>query len=162
MLIEAKVVADELGVTLIVNDRVGIAIAAGITAVHLGQDDLPPAAARQLLGEDAFIGYSTHSVEQATEAAAMPIDYIAIGPVFATTTKENPDPVVGLEGLARVKDAIGEIPLVAIGGISLEQLHDVFRAGASSAAIIGDVHRGGRITDNYRILEEKAENVKQD
>lgn len=159
-LLEAKSTADELGVTLVVNDRVDIAIAAGINAVHLGQDDLPPAAARKLLGENAVIGYSTHSVEQAIEAVALPLDYIAIGPIFATNTKADPDPVVGLEGLSRVRKAIGDMPLVAIGGITLDRLEDVFSAGADSVAIIGGLHTAGNIAANYRELHAKAANVK--
>lgn len=158
-LLEAKKAADELGVTLVVNDRVDIAIAAGIDAVHLGQDDLPPAAARQMLGENAVIGYSTHSVEQAIEAAAFPLDYIAIGPIFPTNTKENPDPVVGLNGLSRVRDAIGDKPLVAIGGITLDSLHQVFSAGADSVAIISGIHMLGNISANYIELQARATNV---
>ena len=160
-LLAAKKVANEFGVTLVVNDRADIAIAAGIDAVHLGQGDLPPSAARRLLGEHGVIGYSTHSVEQAVKAAAMPIDYIAIGPIFTTTTKEDPDPVVGLDGLSRVKQVIGNIPLVAIGGISIDRLHDVLAAGADSAAIIGGIHFDGKLTENYREFLAKSKDVEQ-
>jgi thiamine-phosphate pyrophosphorylase len=132
----ALAIAAERGVHLIINDRVDIALATGATGVHLGQDDLPPEAARRLLGEDAVIGYSTHSVAQALEAARMPIDYLAIGPVFTTSTKENPDPVVGLEGLRAVKAAIGSLPLVAIGGIKPANTAEVLAAGADSVAMI--------------------------
>jgi thiamine-phosphate pyrophosphorylase len=132
----ALAIAAERGVHLIINDRVDIALATGATGVHLGQDDLPPEAARRLLGEDAVIGYSTHSVAQALEAARMPIDYLAIGPVFTTSTKENPDPVVGLEGLRSVKAAIGSLPLVAIGGIKPANTAEVLAAGADSVAMI--------------------------
>jgi thiamine-phosphate pyrophosphorylase len=132
----ALAIAAERGVHLIINDRVDIALATGATGVHLGQDDLPPEAARRLLGEDAVIGYSTHSVAQALEAARMPIDYLAIGPVFTTSTKENPDPVVGLEGLRAVKAAIGSLPLVAIGGITPANTAEVLAAGADSVAMI--------------------------
>src|SRR5687768_5018445 len=83
-------IAKEFGMKVIVNDRVDIALAAGADGVHLGQDDLSPEHARKLLGGESIIGYSTHSVEQAIAAAAMPIDYIAIGPIFATSTKVNP------------------------------------------------------------------------
>ena len=96
----ALAVAAERGVQLIINDRVDIALAVGARGVHLGQDDLPPEIARRLLGDDAVIGYSTHSVAQALEAARLPIDYLAIGPIFGTSTKENPDPIVGLEGFS--------------------------------------------------------------
>lgn len=132
----ALAVAAERGVQLIINDRVDIAMALGATGVHLGQDDLPPEAARRLLGEDAVIGYSTHSVAQALNAAHLPIDYLAIGPIFATSTKENPDPVVGLDGLREVKAVIGNIPLVAIGGIERARTEEVLAAGADSVAMI--------------------------
>lgn len=123
------------GVELIINDRVDLALALGL-GVHLGQDDLPPEAARRLLGDEAVIGYSTHSVEQAIAAARLPIDYLAIGPIFATSTKENPSPVVGLTGLQAVRSAIGSMPLVAIGGITLNNVQEVLAAGADSVALI--------------------------
>ena len=133
---EALRVAREHGVRLIINDRVDIALALSADGVHLGQDDLPPAAARSLLGEQAIIGFSTHSVEQASVAARLPVDYLAIGPIFHTSSKENPDAVVGLEGLRRVREAVGRIPLVAIGGIRLENIPEVLWAGADSVAVI--------------------------
>ena len=129
-------VSRERGVHLIINDRVDIALALHADGVHLGQDDLAPEAARRLLGEDAIIGLSTHNVEQAREAARQPVDYIAIGPIYATSTKENPDPVVGLEGLRRVREAVGDKPLVAIGGINEENARHVIEAGADSIAVI--------------------------
>ncbi|HMF56279.1 MAG TPA: thiamine phosphate synthase [Pyrinomonadaceae bacterium] len=133
---EALLVARTRGVRLIVNDRVDIALALRADGVHLGQTDLPPAAARNILGDDAIIGFSTHNIEQAREAARMPVDYIAIGPIFTTTTKEKHDPVVGLEGLLKVRAAVGSMPLVAIGGISRETAHAVLAAGANSIAAI--------------------------
>lgn len=133
---EALRVARERNVLLIINDRVDIALALKADGVHLGQDDLPPAAARRLLGEQAIIGFSTHNVEQAIEAARSPVDYIAIGPIFETKSKENPDPVVGLEGLRRVREATGQIPLIAIGGIREENIAEVLKAGADSVAVI--------------------------
>ncbi|MBC7909387.1 MAG: thiamine phosphate synthase, partial [Pyrinomonadaceae bacterium] len=126
--VEALRVARELGARLIINDRVDLALALRADGVHLGQDDLPPEAARRLLGEAAIIGYSTHNIAQAVEAAKMPIDYLAIGPIYATTSKENPDPVVGLEGLRRVREAVGHLPLVAIGGINHENAREVIAA----------------------------------
>lgn len=132
----ALAVAAERGVQLIINDRVDIALAVGATGVHLGQDDLPPEVARHLLGHDAVIGYSTHSVAQALEAGNFPIDYLAIGPIFGTTTKENPDPVVGLDGLRAVRAATGNLPLVAIGGITPANSREAFSAGADSVAMI--------------------------
>lgn len=132
----ALAIACERGVQLIINDRVDIALALGAAGVHLGQDDLPSAAARRLLGDDAVIGYSTHSVSQALKACSLPIDYLAIGPIFASTTKENPDPVVGLAGIAAVRKEIGDLPLVAIGGITPANAPDVIAAGADSVAMI--------------------------
>ena len=131
-------VAREYGARLIINDRADIALALGADGLHIGQDDLPPEAARRLLGEPALVGFSTHSVEQAIAAARLPLDYLAIGPVFATATKENPDPVVGLDGLRRAREAIGDsVSLVAIGGITLENAATVWEAGADSIAVIG-------------------------
>jgi thiamine-phosphate pyrophosphorylase len=131
-------VARERGVRLIINDRADIALALGADGVHLGQDDLDPLAARRLLGERFIIGYSTHSVAQAIEAARLPLDYIAIGPIFDTRTKENPDAVVGLDGLQRVKEAVAArgISLVAIGGITKDTARSVLDAGADSVAAI--------------------------
>lgn len=134
--LEALRVARSRGVRLIINDRVDIALALSADGVHLGQDDLPPTAARELLGESAIIGFSTHNVEQARAAALLPIDYLAIGPIFPTSSKDNPDPVVGLEGLRRVRQIIGHVPLVAIGGIRLENIEDVLKAGADSVACL--------------------------
>lgn len=129
-------VARAAGVRLIINDRADIALALGADGVHLGQDDLPPEAARRLLGPAAIIGFSTHNIDQATTAARLPIDYIAIGPVFATSSKENPDPVVGLEGLRRVRGRIDQMPLVAIGGITDQNARSVFESGADAVAVI--------------------------
>jgi len=156
-LVESVAIANDIGMRVILNDRVDIAVAALAHGVHLGQDDLPPAEARKLLGDDAIIGYSTHSVEQAIEAARLPIDYLAIGPIFATTTKQNPDPVVGLEGIKRVRDAIGNFRLVAIGGIDISNVHSVLAAGADSAAIISDLFAPGiTLADRFRALEATA------
>ena len=126
-------------VKIIINDRVDIALALKADGVHLGQDDLPPEKARKILGEKTIIGFSTHSIRQAIEAVKCPVDYIAIGPVFATTTKENPDEIVGLEGVKKVREAIGDFPLVAIGGITAENFQSVFEAGADSLAIIKSI-----------------------
>lgn len=142
---EAIEIARSTGANLIVNDRADIALAAGAAGVHLGLEDLPSEEARKLLGDDAIIGVSAHSFEQVKAAASRPVDYIAIGPVFHTSSKANPDPVVGIEGVARAREAAGEIPLVAIGGITLENYASVLAAGADSAAVIGAVltHPGG-------------------
>ncbi|HEV3470732.1 MAG TPA: thiamine phosphate synthase [Pyrinomonadaceae bacterium] len=136
-------VARARGVQLVINDRADIALALGADGVHLGQDDLAPEAARALLGGGAVVGYSTHSVEQAVGAARLPVSYVAIGPVFLTSSKENPDPVVGLEGVRRVRAAAGRLPLVAIGGITRENARAVLEAGADSVAVIGDLLKPG-------------------
>ena len=131
--------AKRSGVKIIVNDRVDIAAAVGADGVHLGQEDLSPFEARKLLGDTALIGYSTHNMEQVRAALAMPIDYIAIGPIFETSTKLDADPLVGLEGLRSVRELVGQFPVVAIGGITRTNIREVLTAGADSAAIISDL-----------------------
>src|SRR5215510_8854959 len=126
------------GAEIIVNDRVDVALIAGAGGVHLGQDDLPPVEARRILGPDRMIGMSTHNPGQATEAEKLPVDYVAVGPIFPTATKENPHPEVGLENLRAICRVIRK-PVVAIGGIRLENAVDVLHAGASSIAVISDV-----------------------
>ena len=132
----AMEVAKQRGVQLIVNDRVDVALAIGAHGVHLGQDDMPPEAARRLLGPDAIIGYSTHNLEQALAALQQPVDYIAIGPIFETSTKSDTFPVLGLEGLRAVRAVTRDLPLVAIGGITQANARDVIDAGADSVAVI--------------------------
>lgn len=148
------------GTKIIVNDRVDIAIAAGAHGVHLGQKDLPPEEARKLLGSEAILGFSTHDLEQVDEALSAPIDYIAFGPIFPTRTKKDPDPVVGLNLLKKVKLMVGELPLVAIGGIKRDNLNDVFSAGADSAAVIGDLYSGPETLGERFALLTSAVNVK--
>jgi thiamine-phosphate pyrophosphorylase len=140
--LEAVRVARSFGAKLVVNDRADVALAAGADGVHLGQDDMPPGAARALLGEAALVGFSTHNVGQASEAAALPVSYVAVGPVFATASKENPDPVVGLEGVGRVRAAAPRVTLVAIGGVTAESAPSVLAAGADSVAVIGALLSG--------------------
>ena len=131
--------ATEAGATFIVNDRADIARLAGAAGVHLGQDDLPAEAVRRILPSPALIGWSTHTDGQLRASASMPIDYVAIGPVFGTRSKERPDPVVGLEGVRRAVTLAAGRPVVAIGGITLETAPEVLQAGASSIAVIADV-----------------------
>ena len=144
----AVAVAEQFGVQLIINDRVDVALAAGAHGVHLGQDDMPPEAARKLLGPQPIIGYSTHNIEQAIHAAKLPIDYLAIGPIFTTATKSDTAPVLGLDGLRAIRQAIGDFPLVAIGGITLANARDVIEAGARSVAVISAL-----LADPDRITE---------
>jgi thiamine-phosphate pyrophosphorylase len=151
---EALRVARARGARLIINDRADIALALGADGVHLGQDDMPPEATRALLGGGAGIGLSTHNVEQAIAAARLPVDYIAIGPVFATTSKENPDPQVGLEGLRRVREAVGRVPLVAIGGVTRENAPSVLASGADSVAVISALLAPGDPAEITRLTRE--------
>jgi len=141
------------GVQLIVNDRVDLALAVRAHGVHLGQDDMPPEAARRLLGPRAIVGYSTHNVEQALAAVAQPIDYIAIGPIFETATKSDTSPVLGLEGLRAVRDAIGDFPLVAIGGITHANAREVLEAGADSVAVIS------ALLTNHHTISDAMQNL---
>jgi len=135
----------ERAVTFIVNDRVDVALASGADGVHLGQDDLPLAAARAIVPAGFVIGVSTHDEAQARAAIDGGASYIGFGPCFPTSSKRNPDPVVGLEQLARIC-AFAPIPVVAIGGITLDTVADVARAGASAAAIIRAVNSAPDIT----------------
>jgi len=123
---------------VLVNDRVDIALISGAAGVHLGQTDVPPKAAREILGTNRIIGISTHNLQQAIDADGQPVDYVALGPIFATTTKRNPDPVVGVEPL-RAASQVLRRPLVAIGGITMRNIGDVLDAGAHSLAVIRDL-----------------------
>jgi thiamine-phosphate pyrophosphorylase len=126
------------GVRLIVNDRPDIALLAGSGGVHVGQDDLGVEDARAICGPEKWVGISTHTLEQLAEADRSSADYIAIGPIFQTATKKNPDPVVGPE-LLRQARKMTKKPLVAIGGITLERAAEVYRAGADSLAVVRDL-----------------------
>jgi thiamine-phosphate pyrophosphorylase len=123
---------------LILNDRVSLVRTAGYDGVHVGQEDLSPADARAMLGSGVVVGISTHGERQLRDAADSPVDYVAIGPVFATSSKQVPDPVVGLEGV-RAARALTDKPLVAIGGISRVNCASVVEAGADSVAVISDL-----------------------
>jgi len=124
--------------SLIVNDRPDVAALAGAAGVHVGQEDLDAEQARAVVGREMWVGVSTHTLEQFRRAAATSADYIAVGPVFATTSKSNPDPVVGLE-LIRQARPLTDKPIVAIGGITLDRAASVIAAGADSVAVIRDV-----------------------
>jgi len=151
--LEAMSVARKLGVRIIVNDRVDIALAIKADGVHLGQTDLPPDRARFLLGESRIVGYSTHTLEQALAADLTPVDYLAIGPVFDTSTKENPDPIVGLEMMDVIRSRINK-PLVAIGGITLATARSVIEAGADSVAVISNLLSVGNISERTKAYLE--------
>lgn len=123
------------GARALVNDRADVALAAGADGVHVGEDDLPAEAARRLLGERALVGVSSHTPEAAEAAARLPVEYVALGPIFDSPTVPGAHPPVGLEGLRRARLRVAA-PLVAIGGIGPQNLADVLRAGADSAALI--------------------------
>ena len=122
----------------VMNDRADFAMLLD-AALHLGQDDLPPADARRIMAPGRIIGFSTHNSDQLQAGDREAVDYLAIGPVFATTSKQNPDPVVGIERLRALR-AFTQKPLVAIGGITRKTAPSVFEAGADSVAIIGDLY----------------------
>jgi len=136
--VELKELLRDCGCNLVVNDRADVARATDVEGVHLGQSDLPVEMARRVLAPGQWIGCSTHSLNQVVEADRTTADYIAFGPIFPTASKENPDPVVGLEGLREARRATGK-PLVAIGGITLRNACEVLGAGADSVAVIGDL-----------------------
>jgi thiamine-phosphate pyrophosphorylase len=151
---EATVAAHALGARLVVNDRADVARLAAADGVHLGQGDLPPEDARKVLPADALVGHSTHNMEQVLRALEQPIDYVAVGPVFPTGSKGNPDPVVGV---AFVRDVRGRtrLPIVAIGGIVPENAAEVVSAGADGIAVIGGLlARDGDITRAVRRYRE--------
>jgi thiamine-phosphate pyrophosphorylase len=126
------------GVQFVVNDRADIAAMVDASGVHVGQDDLPVEDARKICKPPCWVGVSTHNIEQLRQAIATSADYIAVGPIFPTVTKENPDPVVGLELLREARKLTSK-PLVAIGGITTANAAQVYEAGADSVAVIGDL-----------------------
>ncbi|SRR5258708_4289421 len=140
-------------VRLIMNDRADLCLAADFDGVHVGQDDLSPESVRKIIGPERWLGVSTHSPEQVREADLTSADYLAIGPVFSTSSKENLDPVVGLEGVRRAR-ALTRKPLVAIGGITRANAASVIEAGADSVAVISDLLREPRKSaeEFFRIL----------
>ncbi len=138
---------------LIMNDRADLCLAADYDGLHVGQNDLSPEAARRIIGKERWLGISTHNPEQIAEADKTTADYLAIGPVFGTTSKSNPDPVVGLEGVRRSR-ALTRKPLVAIGGITRANAPSVIEAGADCVAVISDLLRepGKSAEEFLRIL----------
>jgi thiamine-phosphate pyrophosphorylase len=143
-------------VTFVVNDRADVAALAGASGVHVGQEDLSVEDARAVVGPDKLVGISTHNRAQFEQAAATSADYIAVGPIFSTSTKANPDPIVGKEFIRQVRP-LTDKPIVAIGGITLERAAEAVRAGADSVAVISDVLRapdpGERVRQFIEILE---------
>lgn len=135
---EAARLCRERRATLIVNDRADIAVLLD-AGLHIGQDDLPPVMARQLIGPDRILGFSTHNAAQLSAAANEPVDYVAIGPIFATKSKQRPDPTIAPERI-RAWRALVSLPLVAIGGIDRSNARQVIEYGADSVAVIGDLY----------------------
>ncbi|HEX3320253.1 MAG TPA: thiamine phosphate synthase [Terriglobales bacterium] len=137
----------------IMNDRADLCLAAEFNGVHVGQDDLSPEGARRVIGPTLLLGVSTHNPEQLGEADKTSADYLAIGPVFATRSKQNPDPVIGLAGVRRARELTRK-PLVAIGGITRENAHSVIAAGADTVAVISNlVNEPGKSAEEFfRIL----------
>ena len=155
-----NVTARQEGASFLVNDRPDLARLAGASGVHVGQDDVEVAAARAIVGANAIVGVSTHNFEQFQRAAETDADYLAVGPIFPTRTKSKPDPVVGLE-LIREARKLTTKPIVAIGGITLEQTADVIRAGADCVAVISDIlaakNPATRVKQYLEILPQPAE-----
>jgi thiamine-phosphate pyrophosphorylase len=155
MLEQARKLKEHLGhsVRLIMNDRADLCLAADFAGVHVGQEDLSPESVRRIIGPERWLGVSTHNPEQLREADLTSADYLAIGPVFATSSKEKPDPVVGLEGVRRARQLTRK-PLVAIGGITRANTASVIEAGADSVAVISDLLREPRKSaeEFFRIL----------
>ncbi|HJO18578.1 MAG: thiamine phosphate synthase [Vicinamibacterales bacterium] len=131
------------GASIILNDRADLVRLSGARGLHLGQEDLPVDAARQIVGPEALIGLSTHTLRQLNVALSGPTSYVAVGPVFETQSKTASDAVVGLEFVAQAAERVKGVPLVGIGGITLERARSVICAGATSVAVISDLLTGG-------------------
>jgi thiamine-phosphate pyrophosphorylase len=139
MLDEARELRSRLGaIRLVMNDRADLCLAAGFDGVHIGQDDITAVAVRDIIGPDRWLGVSTHNPDQLAEADQTSADYLAIGPIFPTGSKANPDPVVGLAGVRRARELTRK-PLVAIGGITRANAHSVIENGADAVAVISDL-----------------------
>ena len=147
--------ADKHGVLIVVNDRCDLALSSGADGVHLGQEDLPPAAARTILGSKKIIGYSTHNLAQVKGSSSMPVSYIGVGPIFGTSTKPSANPTLGVLELDRACRQSSK-PVVAIGGIHLSQIPAVLAAGAASAAVISDLMQAQHLARRMEALLAKA------
>jgi thiamine-phosphate pyrophosphorylase len=148
------------GAVFVMNDRADMAVLLD-AALHVGQEDLPAADARALIGRDRMLGLSTHNEAQLLASNAEPVDYVAIGPLFQTGSKRNPDPVVGIGELARLRPHTTR-PVVAIGGITCANCRSVFAAGADSVAVIGDLFSAGCTLDGLRKRTEEWMRVVND
>ena len=142
--------AESFGASIVVNDRADLALMSGAAGVHVGQGDLSPADARRLLGPKAIVGYSTHTIEQIDRAVREPASYIAVGPVFGTTTKDTGYAAVGLDLIRSAVARAQDRPVVAIGGVTLERAASVIAAGAAAVAVIGDLLSTGKPEERVR------------
>lgn len=147
--------AARYGASVIVNDRADVARLGGAAGVHLGQDDLPVEDVRAMLGRSGIVGLSTHTPDQVGDALARPVTYVAVGPVYATATKDTGRRPVGLELVRAAAVRAAATPVVAIGGITLERAAEVMAAGAGAVAVIGDLLAGGRPTARARAYVDR-------
>jgi thiamine-phosphate pyrophosphorylase len=138
-LLSIKALCERHGADFLVNDRLDLALASGASGVHLGQTDFPVPIARKILGRKAVIGLSTHTEDQVEQSITMDIDYLAVGPVFTTETKESIYSPLGMDSLKRFRNMAKDLPLVAIGGITADNIKEVWKNGADSAALISEV-----------------------
>ena len=158
---EALKIARRFHARLLINDRVDVAAAVGADGVHVGQHDLPPEAVRKVMGKNAIVGLSTHNLEQARQALLSDVNYIAIGPIFPTSTKTDHEPVVGLDQLREISRICQGLPLVAIGGVTIQNCRAVLDAGADSVAMISWLTQDpaaivGRTRETVEILSNSA------
>ncbi len=154
---EIKRLCDEDDVLFVINDRIDICLGVGVDGVHLGNDDMPYEKARELLG-DKIIGLTVHNVEEGVEAEKLGVDYIGVSPIFETKTKPDAGPAAGLKLIEEVKKVV-KIPQVAIGGINLENIDDVVKAGAKSAAVISAIVTKDDVESECRKFIEKLKNI---
>lgn len=152
----ARRVCDAAGIPLVINDRIDVALIVGADGVHLGQTDLPIEEARVIAGDRLFIGVSTHDLDQVRDACARGADYLGFGPVFATSTKENPDAVQGVEGLRAAVNVAGAVPIVAIGGIPVSEASALHAAGAAAICAISAVNDAPDIVAAARMIGSGA------
>jgi thiamine-phosphate pyrophosphorylase len=150
--------AAKYSASIIVNDRADLAVLAKAAGVHVGQEDVDPADARRLLGPAAIVGFSTHTVAQIESAVRQPISYVAVGPIFGTRTKDTGYSAVGLDLVSAAARLAGTLPVVGIGGITLETASSVLEAGATAVAVIGDLltqgNPQGRVAAYLQRLEQ--------
>jgi thiamine-phosphate pyrophosphorylase len=151
--IKEMIIARGQEALFIVNDRVDVALAAGADGVHLGQEDLPPEIARKLVGEEVIIGVSAGSIEEAVKAEAAGADYLGVGPIFPTPSKQDAGLPIGIDGLVKIRDAVS-IPIVAIGGINEVNMEEVLKAGVEGVAVISAVAGAEDMTTAARRLAQ--------